>query len=587
MPENFLLDQSDYPNLPDDDSGSCLERIPPIREPSLFEPLLGLEVYLQHLGEMIAQLGPSDALYISGWTFYSDLIIDTTQNIKLIDMLKNAVAQGVDVRILIWVEPYLIKQRFAPQQSNNLEQTVRLRLELGEERVAINYFVPYMGSSHIKMVVISKGNEVVTAFTGGLDLGNDRLNWHDLQVRIEGLAAADCYKTFQCIWAEAFKGSSEPLPWWIPEAFLMPDPFLQVNRIEGNLNEIETRAARIPSDTDWLSLATSRCQIVNTVARYSIYQVADALNKVISSAEDYIYIEDQFLYSRTLLQRIRERVIQNPSLKVILLMGKPNNEKSKDYRDYALYSYLFTGPEGETLTNDQIDQIGVFVKCNVYVHSKLWLVDDKWCMVGSANFSNRSLFTDIENAVACEDADKTQLLRIQLWGTHFNLPEAVRQEKLSDIQVALNIWRQSWGVDGAGIQLPFYESSGTGFEVEPESNGNILFCTCPQSELSGLLENGFERGQFLRFNNSGLSLTAVVKRVISVSDYTLFDPQDEGITLYRFEVELDRDLPFDQLSGGSVTFTYWQRVDFDESSELSFGSVQYMENVEDCGEPLE
>jgi phosphatidylserine/phosphatidylglycerophosphate/cardiolipin synthase-like enzyme len=54
----------------------------------------------------------------------------------------------------------------------------------------------------------------------------------------------------------------------------------------------------------------------------------------------------------------------------------------------------------------------------VYVHSKIGIVDDRWLTIGSANLNEHSLFNDTEaNVVTC-DANLARETRLRLWSEH-------------------------------------------------------------------------------------------------------------------------------------------------------------------------
>ena len=54
----------------------------------------------------------------------------------------------------------------------------------------------------------------------------------------------------------------------------------------------------------------------------------------------------------------------------------------------------------------------------VYIHSKLMVIDDSMFTLGSANLNVRSFVSDSEINVACDDADLSDELRQRVWGQH-------------------------------------------------------------------------------------------------------------------------------------------------------------------------
>jgi len=55
---------------------------------------------------------------------------------------------------------------------------------------------------------------------------------------------------------------------------------------------------------------------------------------------------------------------------------------------------------------------------DIYVHAKLFIVDDKWYSIGSANISYQSLRTDSEVNVAVWNPNGAKKLRQDLWKEH-------------------------------------------------------------------------------------------------------------------------------------------------------------------------
>ena len=88
--------------------------------------------------------------------------------------------------------------------------------------------------------------------------------------------------------------------------------------------------------------------------------------------------------------------------------------------------------------------------------SKTTIVDDCWSIIGSANCTRRSLYSDLELAISFignsgfpHRVNPVQQYRINLWGNALEIP-IDKRSWLADINEALNIWEPSWGVGVAG-----------------------------------------------------------------------------------------------------------------------------------------
>lgn len=89
----------------------------------------------------------------------------------------------------------------------------------------------------------------------------------------------------------------------------------------------------------------------------------------------------------------------------------------------------------------------------VTVHAKVYLVDDIWAAIGSANTMRRSLYTDLEQAVAFMDetGDAVRNFRTRLYADHFRHPDAA---DFDDIPGALHAWEPTWGAAGSAPSRP-------------------------------------------------------------------------------------------------------------------------------------
>ncbi len=81
----------------------------------------------------------------------------------------------------------------------------------------------------------------------------------------------------------------------------------------------------------------------------------------------------------------------------------------------------------------------------ITVHSKVTLIDDNWAMIGSANVTRRSLYTDLEHAISFVDEGETAVkeFRKQLWAEMFRSSDLAA---FDSIQQALKGWEPRWFV---------------------------------------------------------------------------------------------------------------------------------------------
>ncbi len=176
-----------------------------------------------------------------------------------------------------------------------------------------------------------------------------------------------------------------------------------------------------------------------------------ALQKAISQAEKYIFIADQAFSSQEVMDWINARLLQKPGLKVILLHGSDPADPPSGDLVQAVNAHLI--PHVPPLLLDSISGLqGVefYGWGGTAVHCKVTIIDDIFCIVGSANAMRRSLYTDIELSVAILDATGTGLvrsLRRDLWAKYCGMLRATDKgyDELLDIGKALSLWSSAWG----------------------------------------------------------------------------------------------------------------------------------------------
>lgn len=169
------------------------------------------------------------------------------------------------------------------------------------------------------------------------------------------------------------------------------------------------------------------------------------LKAVIRRAKSLIYIEQQYLSSRRITAELSRALENNPGLELIVVSNQ--NPDITAYarwqlnalREFGLLSHprvgLFTLWSGsETELSREINQ--------VFVHSKVVIIDDRWAMCGSANLdgvslhsygadfagrAGRAVFRNVRNfdvALSVDEFDdeveyaSAQALREELWSEH-------------------------------------------------------------------------------------------------------------------------------------------------------------------------
>ena len=392
-------------------------------------------------------------------------------------------------------------------QEINIEAFHALRTESAyadlTDRVIANTLGKNMGAVHMKFAVVFDATKAAF-YTGGMDMDSERKSdsthltfadldgngyeddsWHDVQVKVEGDAVQAAYDYYRQIWNEL-----------ITERDDSPERVVRLRYLDQELSGTPVAATNIDARTlpvsfpGWPTTSATSSELSPSAGSYfedyspwagihavqslrtvpkkqgkgrisfsedGIYEIQLALEKAIGNAEKYVYIEDQAVWSRTILGYLRDAMLAKPDLRVVILTGAVDPTATSPSKVHAtVHQYLLSGlSEGE---EQQVKSQMVVAAHFRTVHSKLFIIDDKFALIGSAGMFDRVLHIEMEHSISfidnSEDRNTVRDLRVRLWSEHFKLSDD-EKERIADIDTALNIWNPSWGTD-AGVKLPHY-----------------------------------------------------------------------------------------------------------------------------------
>jgi phosphatidylserine/phosphatidylglycerophosphate/cardiolipin synthase-like enzyme len=339
---------------------------------------------------------------IAGWHLAPHFALERTEPPTLLrELLAQAVARGVNVRVLLWAgAPFRV---FTPARSDVRADCRELARDTGV-RVEMDAHERLLHCHHEKVVVVD--DEI--AFVGGVDLTNlggdrwdtpghparGRLGWHDAGSRLRGPIVADVAEHFDLRWTAVTGEQLPPVP--------VPD-----------------RAG----DTT--------IQLLRTIPEHVYGQIPDGAFGILEgylralrSAREIVYLESQFFWLPEIVDLLSEKVRDPPSDRfrlVVLLPSKPNNGED-DTRGMLAHLADADGGRGRFLSTT-IDAISGSTVDQLYVHAKIGLVDDRWLTIGSANLNAHSFFNDTEVNVQVSDQALARRTRLRLWSEHLGLPE--------------------------------------------------------------------------------------------------------------------------------------------------------------------
>lgn len=379
-------------------------------------PLPHGATYFRELLTAVEALAAGDLLLFTDWRGDPDERLDGAGT-EVARVFADAARRGVHVFGLLW-RSHSDGVKFSAQENRELGLDVN---DAGGQ-VLLDMRVPRFGSHHQKLVVL---RHVATprddvAFIGGIDLCHGRRDdaghagdrqaiemaavygdhppWHDLQVAVRGPAVGDAELVFRERWEDPnpltrhpgrlLVGSAEgeqlqprPLPPQLPDPPRAGDTAVQLLR---------TYAARRPAFP---------------FARRGERSIARAYHKVLSGARRLVYVEDQYLWSREVIEVFADALRREPGLRMIFVIpAHPDQDGT------AAETPQYAGREGplRILRAAGGARVAVYGLENttgtpIYVHAKTCIVDDEWAAVGSDNTNRRSWTTDSELSAAFVD----------------------------------------------------------------------------------------------------------------------------------------------------------------------------------------
>ncbi len=258
---------------------------------------------------------------------------------------------------------------------------------------------PPGASHHQKVIVIDDA----VAFIGGIDLTRCRRDtcahrpgdpqrqdadgkpyspFHDIQAVVEGPVAGALGELARARWQRALQNRPQP-------ALALPEirPFTGAN-------------------TCWPAHLTPALEnidvgIARTEAVYKnypgIFEIRNFYLDAIAAARQLIFFENQYFSSNAIAQALRERLIADAELDVILIAPRRESgwleENTMGLLRARLYEQLKSNPH---ITRFYSYSPLLADGSGLNVHSKLMIIDDEWLTLGSANISNRSMSLDTE-----------------------------------------------------------------------------------------------------------------------------------------------------------------------------------------------
>ncbi|EFA76359.1 phospholipase D1 [Heterostelium album PN500] len=273
-----------------------------------------------------------------------------------------------------------------------------------------------------------------------------RMPWHDVMIGVNGLAARDVALNFILRWNHHKDD-------YYPQLYFNTTPMTPIG--------------------------TSQCQLLRSMDEWSgggrnERSIHTAYIQAIEDADHYIYIENQNFVSThapgvwnqisaEIVKRIRRAIRKREVFRVVILLPAQQDGRFQEethIRGLMHWQFLTLNRTENSMVrqlkrefpNEDLSEYigfyslrthacleGVYVSEQIYVHSKLMIIDDRVVIVGSANINDRSFIGERDSELAFivrdeNDRIKTRMngkeywasrfaynLRLRLWKEHIGL----------------------------------------------------------------------------------------------------------------------------------------------------------------------
>jgi phospholipase D1/2 len=360
-------------------------------------PLIDMSAYLEALTSA-CELAEK-YIFIIGWDFDRHEPAGRGEGTPTLESFLHGLLErnrGLHIFLLIWDYSmiYAAEREWFQSWKLRFNGHRRLHVQFDNEH-------PLGGSQHQKLVVIDDA----LAFCGGIDLSRWRWDtpehraedtrridpdgdsyppFHDVMWALDDDAASALGQLARTRWR--WSGSDESLP-ATPSSRRRPWPA----GLEPLFENIPVAIARtFPAYRDRSEIREVEQLFVDSIAR----------------AQNYIYVENQYLTSRVITAALAERLEQDDPPEVMLVLphhtGGWLEQVTMDMLRCTQLQKLRTADRQQRLRVYYPDQPGLPKGECISVHAKLMIIDDYFLHSGSANTSDRSLGLDSECDIALE-----------------------------------------------------------------------------------------------------------------------------------------------------------------------------------------
>ncbi|RLN53763.1 hypothetical protein BBJ29_009598 [Phytophthora kernoviae] len=363
----------------------------------------------------LSDTGGGDRVMLTAWS--TDLIpfqpdVDGGNKSNFHDVFSGVIDRGGSFHALVWANVLEASQNTDVRDGINAipasSTTGEKPIFLFDDRTRTT-----ASSHHQKTLIIASANSTGSddhpvAFVGGIDITSDRWDtmyhnvsslrettginaayqgWLDAHVRIHGPAAKDVAANFLGRWNSGY----------LPTQNLADDLLDFENPPYTGLTPLN-----YTSSTTSSSLGHQNVQILRTYScKYKHYKefaphgessLFQARIKALKNAKNFIYIEDQyFVLVPELLDAILE-VMPTIQRLIVVVQHLDTTLKTTGYEKYL---FDMVAPIQQLYPN-KFQMYSTKRDLQLYIHTKIVVIDDVYLSVGSANWNRRSMTSDTE-----------------------------------------------------------------------------------------------------------------------------------------------------------------------------------------------
>ena len=297
----------------------------------------------------------------------------------LFDILEEKAAEGVEVRALF--DAFGNASNNRPLKKRHLDSIRAKGVEIYKfDPITFPWINHVLSRDHRKIVVID--GEV--AYTGGMNVADYYIKgtrqvgkWNDMHCRIEGLAVNELQRIFLKMWNKTAKQNVHGAKYY------------RGHRNRGHIKGLKLDTCSTSGD--------KMVGIVNREPRISNEMIRAFYVEAINAAQDSLKIINPYFTLNRGIKKALKKAIKRGVKVEIMLSTSSDIPLTPDCGFYNAHKLMKQGAN-------------VWMFTDGFHHTKVIMVDGKFCTVGSANLNARSLNFDYEeNAVIVDPCTTRQL----------------------------------------------------------------------------------------------------------------------------------------------------------------------------------